>query len=64
MIVEYWLLITAIIFTFVGMSFRRTPKNYAHVVIEATNDKLIQDGFIKTRTDKEGNIELLKHYEE
>ena len=64
MTTEIWLLITAIIFTFVGMSFRRTPKDYAHIVIEATIDKLIEDGFIKTRKDDKGQIELLKYYEE
>jgi len=64
MTTEIWLLITAIIFTFVGMSFRRTSKDYAHIVIEATIDKLIEDGFIKTRKDDKGQIELLKYYEE
>jgi len=64
MTTEIWLLITAIVFTFVGMSFRRTSKDYAHIVIEATIDKLIEDGFIKTRKDDKGQIELLKYYEE
>ena len=64
MTTEIWLLITAIIFTFVGMSFRRAPKDYAHIVIEATIDKLIEDGFIKTRLDSKGQVELLKYNEE
>lgn len=63
MIAEYWLLITAIIFTFVGMSFRRTPKNFTHIIVEATIDKLIADGYIKTRKDENGQIELLKYYD-
>lgn len=64
MTTEIWLLITAIIFTFVGMSFRRTSKDYAHIVIEATIDRLIEDGYIKTRLDSEGKVELLKYNEE
>lgn len=63
MTTEIWLLITAIVFTFVGMSFRRPPKDYVHTVIEATVDRLIADGYIKTREDKNGQLELLKHDE-
>lgn len=63
MIIEIWLLITAIVFTFVGMSFRQPPKEFAITVIENTVDKLIADGYIKTRKNKDGEIELMKYNE-
>ena len=61
---EIWLLITAVVFTLVGMSFRKNSSEFAHIIIETTIDRLIEDGYIKTRTDEQGKLELLKHYEE
>lgn len=60
-----WLLGTAIIFTFVGMFFtRRDMADYTGRVIEATIDRMIQDGYLKTRRTKDGELELLKYNEE
>tara|TARA_B110000503_G_scaffold141431_1_gene234986 strand:+ start:288 stop:494 length:207 start_codon:yes stop_codon:yes gene_type:complete len=61
---ELWLLITAIVFTFVGMSFKRSSGDIVKDVIEATVDRLIEDEYIKTRLDNEGNIQLMKYHEE
>jgi hypothetical protein len=56
----YWLLGTAIAFTFLG---RYTAYRDAIAdVVSATIDSLIQDGYIKTKGEGE-NLELLKHWE-
>jgi hypothetical protein len=56
----WWLLGTAIIFTFVGrwMSFR----DIVGQVTEATIDSLIRDGYLKTQGTGR-NMEILKHTE-
>jgi hypothetical protein len=56
--VTYWLLGTAIIFTFVGryMAFR----DHLEDVIAATIESLIEDGYIKTKGNGE-ELELIKH---
>lgn len=56
----WWLLGTAVIFTFVGrwMSF----KNIVHQVTAATIDSLIDDGYLKTRGVGR-DMEILKHTE-
>jgi len=56
----YWLLVTAILFTFVGrwMSFR----DIVGQVTEATIDSLIRDGYLKTRGVGR-DMEILKHGE-
>lgn len=64
-----WLLITAIIFTFVGRSqvkrnVRALCTGMVGETVESTIDSLIKDGYIKTRLDQNGEIELVKHYEE
>ncbi len=64
MIIEFWLLITAIVYTFVGMSFRPSHKEMAITIIETTVDRLIADGYIKTRKDENGQLELMKYNEE
>lgn len=64
MIIEFWLLITAIVYTFVGMSFRPSQKEMAITIIETTVDRLIADGYIKTRKDENGQLELMKYNEE
>lgn len=60
-----WLLGTAVLFTILGMwmSGNKWDK-YTTVIIEATIDRLIKDGYIKARIDKNGEIELLKYNEE
>jgi hypothetical protein len=64
MIMEAWLLGPAVIFTFVGMSFRKSSREIISFAVEQTVDKLIADGYIRTRKDENGEIHLLKHYEE
>jgi len=65
MSMELWLLVTAIIFTFVGsrMSKKITESN-THLIVETTIDRLIKDEYIKVKLDKNGELELLKHYEQ
>jgi len=58
---SYWLLGTAILFTFVGRYL--AMKEQLENVIEATIDSLIENGYIKTRGEGE-NLELLKHWED
>lgn len=60
------LFITAVVFTFVGIRFRGNKINQeqAEFIIESTIDTLIKDEMIKTRTREDGQIELLKYYEE
>ena len=56
----WWLLATAVIFTFVGrwMSF----KNIVQQVTAATIDSLIADGYLKTQGVGR-DMEILKHTE-
>lgn len=63
-----WILFTAIIFTFVGRNqvYRNLKKEAANLIgdtVESTIDNLIKDGYLKTRLDKNGEIELLKYNE-
>lgn len=62
--VEVWIFITAVVFTFVGMSFRQSKKEIISFAIEHTIDKLINDGYLRTRKDEKGEIHLLKYYED
>jgi hypothetical protein len=62
-IIEAWLFGTAVIFTFVGMSFRKSSREIISFTVEQTVEKLIADGYIRTRKDENGEIHLLKHYE-
>ena len=56
----YWLLGTAVIFTFVG---RYTAyRDALEDVIAATIDSLIDDGYIKTKGEGE-DMKILKHWE-
>lgn len=64
MIIEIWLLITAIVFTIVGMYFKPSQKEIIINTIETTVDRLIADGYIKTRIDTNGELELMKYNEE
>ena len=56
----YWLLGTALVFTYVGrwMAY----KDHLMDIVESTIDRLIEDGYIKTKGEGE-KLELLKHWE-
>lgn len=58
------ILITAAIFTVVGAWFNRNQSPSVTKIIETTIDRLISDGYIKTKIDNDGQIELVKHYED
>jgi hypothetical protein len=62
---HFWLLGTAILFTLVGswMSSNKWDKNVS-IIIEATIDRLIKDGYVKARLDENGEIELVKYNED
>jgi hypothetical protein len=64
MIIEVWIFITAVVFTFLGMSFRLDRKKFVGSIVENTIDKLIEDGYLRTRKDEKGEIHLLKYYED
>ena len=53
--------ITAVTFTILGWWFGAGSAN--KVVIEHTIDTLIEAGYIKTRKNKDGQVELVKHNE-
>jgi len=56
----YWLLGTAVIFTFVG---RFTAyRDHLQDIVAATIESLIDDGYIKTKGEGE-DMEILKHWE-
>ena len=56
----YWLLGTAVIFTFVG---RYTAyKDHLQDVVAATIDSLIEQGYLKTKGNGD-DMEILKHWE-
>mgnify|MGYP005998701949 FL=1 len=56
----YWLLGTALVFTYVGrwMAY----KEHLMDIVESTIDRLVEDGYIKTKGEGE-KLELLKHWE-
>ena len=58
---EFWLLVTAIIFTIIGWywGFKSNSLN----IIDVTIDGLIENGYIKTRTNENGELEILKYNE-
>jgi hypothetical protein len=62
---HFWLLGTAILFTLVGkwMASNKWDKNVS-IIIEATIDRLIKDGYVKARLDENGEIELVKYNED
>jgi len=51
---EVWLLATAIIFTILGWKMGKQNS------IEQTIDALISQGFLRTRRQKDGELEILK----
>jgi hypothetical protein len=67
------LLITAIVFTFVGRWQIRSniraemevvAQENSSLIIERTIDSLVDGGFIRTKTNESGEVELLKYDEE
>ena len=59
------MLITAVVFTYVGRYMeRRNQDDRTHLIIENTIDRLIKDNYIKTNRNKDGEIEMLKYYED
>lgn len=62
---HFWLLGTAVIFTLVGswMASNKFTRNTS-IIIEATIDRLIKDGYVKARLDENGEIELVKYNED
>lgn len=61
---HFWLLFTAILFTYVGKFMARTSVlDHTGKIIEATIDRLIADGYVKTKK-VDGEVELLRYNEE
>jgi hypothetical protein len=58
--ISLWLFITAVVFTFVGkqMTLRSTIEEISSAVL----DKLIEDGYIRTKGSGK-NMEILKYWE-
>lgn len=56
----YWLLGTAVIFTFVGRHI--SYREHLQDIVASTIDSLIEDGYIKTEGEGE-DMEILKHWE-
>jgi hypothetical protein len=57
---ELWLFITAVVFTFVGKYI--TMRSTVEEISETVLDKLIEDGYIKTKGSGK-NMEILKYWE-
>lgn len=55
-----WLFVTAVVFTFVGKQI--TLRSTIEEISSAVLDKLIEDGYIKTKGSGE-NMEILKYWE-
>lgn len=54
-------LVCAMIFT--GFGWYWGYQQAVNKVVEGVIDHLIRDGFIKTRIDEDGDMEMLKHWE-
>ena len=62
---HFWLLGTALVFTIVGMWMASNKwDSRTAIIIEATIDRLIKDGYVKARLDENGEIELVKYNED
>jgi hypothetical protein len=58
-------LFCGVIFTAFGWYWGyRNSAQSMHTIVEKVVDGLIDDGFIKTRLDKNGETELLRHWED
>lgn len=65
MVIELWLLGTAVIFTGVGIYFARSKqKDDVHQIVEHVMDDLILKGYVKSMKDEKGEVEILKWWEE
>ena len=56
----FWLFVTAVVFTFVGKQI--TLRSTIEEISSAVLDKLIEDGYIKTKGSGK-NMEILKYWE-
>ena len=62
---QVFILITAVVFTYFGRYMERSNQDdRTHLIIENTIDRLIKDNYIKTNRNKDGEIEMLKYYED
>ena len=62
---EIWLLMTAILFTFLGMYFgRNNNKEDISNLVEKVIDDLVRQGYIKHHKDSKGETELMKWWED
>lgn len=60
-----WLLIAYAVGTLFGiLKASRNVDAGTSIIIEATIDRLIKDGYVKARVDKNGEIELVKYNED
>ena len=60
-----WLLIAYAVGTLFGiLKASRNVNAGTSIIIEATMDRLIKDGYIKSRLDENGQVEILKYWEE
>lgn len=60
-----WLFIAYTVGTLFGiLKASRNVNAGTSIIIEATMDRLIKDGYIKSRLDKDGQVEILKYWEE
>jgi hypothetical protein len=57
-----WMLITAVIFTFIGYLWGVDTSNKA--AIEATIDALVAAGYIRTSKPENGEVKILKYWED
>jgi hypothetical protein len=55
---EFWILLTAVIFTAYGWWVGNT-RGFS-IATEAVIDKLIADGYLRCKTDKDGEDHILK----
>jgi len=60
--IETWLIITAILFTGVGfmMGFDFCKKKYGKMIIQSNIQSLVDRGYLRTRTNTDGSLEILK----
>lgn len=61
---EFMILVTAAVFTLFGRYVAtKNVKNSAALIVEFTIDKLVQDGYIRTKTTETGEVELVRYNE-
>lgn len=62
MMVEVWLALTYVLGSVVTYFLMR--KSIAYDITESIIDNLIAQGFLKSKKDKNGEVEIMKWYEE